>query len=139
MRKILRNEDGQQMIEFALVFPVFLLFVFFLFASCMWGIASFFAHDVAIDTASFYATRAPEEGQEIAQKEKAKLNKWAGAFIVTQNTSVTVSQNSSVATATVTVTPKFKAPFGITTPTIKRTSQCVLEKHNSNPSLFSQY
>jgi len=118
--RILKDKNGQAIVEFALVITIYITFIIGLI-SVIWGITSaFFAQQMAHETARKYAVTLNKADAE--EHGRTYLYNYASIFIDPHKTKVSVEKkDSKLAQSTVTVTPRLSMVF--TNKTITRTAQ----------------
>ena len=103
---MLKEEDGQAMVEFALTITIYLIFVLGLISIIWWITSAFFAQQMAHESARKYAVT--QNKTEAEQLGKTYLSTWANAFIYVSETKVVVEkQDDTIAKSIVTVKPRF--------------------------------
>lgn len=131
---MLKNRQGQTLVEFAIAILILSLFVFGLMSATLWGTASFLAQEIAHETAREYAVsndknRAVDTGQTY-------IGRWGYIFIAPGSTQITVSSAGDKATATITVKPRIQKLFIFTMPSISKYSQATFEHYIREPELY---
>lgn len=102
VRRTLKDDKGQAMVEFGLTIGVFLLFCYGLLAIGLWATTAFIAQEAAHSVAREYAGTGD---QSVAIREGNNfLNHWAYPFA--KSHTITIDTDGDVCTATVTVVPK---------------------------------
>lgn len=134
---ILKKQDGQAMVEFALVITIYLIFVYGLISLIWWFTSAFFAQQMAHESARKYAVTLNK--QEAEQLGKDYLKGWATAFIIPAETKVVVEKkDATTAKSTVIVKPRFSfiplAKYDINT--ITRYAQSPFEDFIRNPHKY---
>lgn len=120
--RILKDKNGQAIVEFALVITIYITFIIGLI-SVIWGITSaFFAQQMAHETARKYAVTLNKADAE--EHGRTYLYNYASIFIDPTKTKVTVEKkDSKMAQSTVIVTPRFTSNIVFSKKTITRTAQ----------------
>jgi hypothetical protein len=121
--KLLKNQDGQAMVENAIVLPILLTIFFIFVGGGVWFGGYLIVGDVTHEVARKYAVTG-DMAHSIQYGQKL-FNKWNIGF-AQPNPSITVSRSGHRVNARTIAQPKLKVPF-ITLPTIERKSSCMME------------
>lgn len=134
LRQFRKDERGQPIVEFALVFPVFLMFIAGLFVYAWWFLGGVFLQDAAFEAARKYAVT-----QDTVEAEKIfryPANRWGYVFVSPQSVRLSVSDDRSEATAVVRGEPKIKQFLFFSVPSIEKTAKVPLEYRFREPNAF---
>lgn len=134
LRKLIKKEDGQPIVEFALVIPLFLMFLSGLFIYGWWFIANIFLQDASFESARKYAVALDQSSAEGYFKYPA--NRWGYLFVDPNSISLNLSNDGEKAIAMVRGESRFKHFMVFTVPTIEVKSEIPLEYRFREPNDF---
>jgi len=133
-RRLFRPGAGSVIVEFALVMPLFMAFLYALTVASMWAIGGGIVQQVAHEAAREYAVTAdPSAAQQLA---RTYLGRWAYVFIDPSSLRVSVGRSGDRAYAVVTAVPRIQKAFFYTMPELRRASSCTMEYRFRRPGEF---
>lgn len=136
LNRLWKDERGQSIVEFALIFPVILMFIAGLFVYTWWFLSSIFLQDAAFEAARKYAVT---QDVTISQKMfQYPSQRWGFLFVDARTVQVSFKDDTSTATAIVRGEPKIKRFLFFTVPTIEKTAKVPLEYRFREPDAFDK-
>lgn len=135
--KKVKDERGQAIVEFALSFPLFLLFISGLFLYAYWFIGAHFLQDAAYDAARKYAVTLNSDSAQKVFDIPAK--RWAFAFLDKESIKITFERMEDGRVRTVaTGEPVIKRFLFFSVPSIQKEAVATLEYRFRSPGSFTK-
>ncbi len=123
----MKNQRGQVLVEFALAIVLFSVFVFALIAFAMWGAASFFTQEIALEVARKYAVT--ESIEQAEKRGKVNMGRMAHMFIKPETVTIQVVKDGTTSKSQVTAKPKIEKFLIFNMPYISKTSEATIEHY----------
>ncbi|PTQ51580.1 MAG: hypothetical protein HSCHL_1283 [Hydrogenibacillus schlegelii] len=137
LRRFWKDERGQPIVEFALVFPVFLMFLSGLFLWAFWFTGSFILQDATYDAASKYAVEMDVSGAK--QRFDFIMKKWGFLFFDLNSVRLDIYREGDRVRAVATGKPKIDRFLFFGVPEIRKEATATLEYRFRSPGEFNRY